>query len=285
MEKILVPVDFSPHTVISCEYAREIAAASGAEIILFHSFFEQIYFSDGGFATGFESGIMLTDELILDFYKQKERQLDDLKDKLLNSRGGASKGPLKVSGIIETGDPQVQILHAVDKLAPDLVIMGSAGLGKKGFLAGSVCKRVMDHTETPVLAIPDIKAFKGLQNILYVTDIEPGDAAVLKRLYDMFRDFHSWIYCLHLNVNGKDRDSQEQMKALSEEESLEEGKYNFHVINCKDPRTSLMDYITVNDIHLIAFIPHKKNFFSIFTRQDLTKEDLFLTGLPILGIL
>jgi hypothetical protein len=103
----------------------------------------------------------------------------------------------------------------------------------------------------------------------------------------MFHDFHSWIHCLHLNVDDKDKDSQEQMRILSEQQVLKNdaARFRFHVISCKDPKNSLVDYIAVNDIHLIAFIPHKKNFFSIFTRQDLTKGDLFLTGLPILGIL
>ena len=136
MKKILVPVDFSPNTWISCDYARELALATGAEIILFHSFFEQIYFSDGGFATGFESGIMLTDEIILDFYRQKERQLEELTMELGKTDNGSINKPLEVSYIIESGDPEIQILNAIDKIKPDLVVMGSAGLGKKGCLSG-----------------------------------------------------------------------------------------------------------------------------------------------------
>jgi nucleotide-binding universal stress UspA family protein len=287
MERILVPVDFSAHMDISCNYAVEIANVTGAEIILFHSFFEQIYFSDGGFATGFESGIMLTDEIVLDFYKQKEKQLEALADKIKSSANTQSERAPNIIRIIETGDPQIQILNVIDKLGPDLVIMGSAGLGKKGFLAGSVCKRIMDHSEIPVMAIPEIDTVKGFQNILYVTDMEQNDTLALNKISHMFEVFSCQVHCLHLNVGNKDKESEKQMIHLSQKEELKNdaSRYKFHVISCEDPKVSLMDYIAVNDIQLIAFIPHKRNFFNIFSHQDLTKGDLFLTGLPILGIM
>jgi nucleotide-binding universal stress UspA family protein len=286
MDKILVPVDFSDHTGISCAYAVELAKRTGAEIVLLHSFFEQIYFSDGGFATGFESGIMLTDEIILDFYKQKQDQLQELAGKLKEEHKKDNDSPLKITPIIETGDPQVQIITAIGKFNPDLVIMGSSGMGKKSFLSGSVCKKIMDHSDTPILAIPGAHEVKGFKNILYVTDIEQDDIKAINKLYDLFTEFNCHIHCLHMNVDSKDKDSEALMKELSENK----GKKNppernkFHVEMCKDAKTSILDYIKRNEIELIAFIPHKKNFFSIFSHQDLTKEDLFDTGLPILGI-
>lgn len=285
MKKILVPVDFSPHTVISGKYALELARRSGAEIILFHSFFEQIYFSDGGFATGFESGIMLTDDIILDFYKQKEEKLQEMASQLNAQAGGEGNG-IKASGIIESGDPQIQILNAIGKLHPDMVVMGSAGLGKKGFLLGSVCKRIMDHAEIPVMAIPDLGELKGLENILYVTDIETNDLNAITNLFQLLSPSSIRIHCLHLNVKGKNKDAGKEMKALATHAEIARlnDAIRFHVLDCQNAKESLVKFINDHRIQIIAFIPHKKNFFNIFTKQDLTKEDLFLTGLPILGI-
>jgi nucleotide-binding universal stress UspA family protein len=287
MEKILVPVDFSDHTSISCNYAIELSKVTHAEIILFHSFFEQIYFSDGGFATGFESGIMLTDEIILDFYKQKEKQLNDLANKIRNNTRNTEGSPINVTAMIETGDPQIQILNIITKISPDLVIMGSSGLGKKGFLSGSVSKRVIDHSQTPSMAIPENTRAKQPRNILYVTDIEQNDVGALKKLAHLFTDFKCEFHCLHLNVNDKDSDSENQMLELSKKDFFQDSieGYTFKILSCHHPRRSLIEYITENEIDLIAFIPHRKNFFSIFTRQDLSKEDLFETGLPILAVI
>jgi nucleotide-binding universal stress UspA family protein len=286
MKKILVPVDFSSHAGISCSYAGELAAATGAEVVLFHSFFEQIYFSDGGFATGFESGIMLTDDLIRGFYKEKEKSLIDLKNKLEKKISIVTGKPINVTTVIESGDPQIQITIAVEKLEPDLVVMGSAGLGRKGFLAGSVCKHLMGATHVPVLAIPDILDYKGLENILYVTALGSGDMDALSHLSALLAGFSPKIHCLHLDVGQKDLDAPAEMELLKKEAITNKiiENIDFEVISCDDPNDCLRNFISGHGIQLIAFIPHKKNFFRIFTRQDLTKEDLFMTGLPILGI-
>lgn len=284
MKKILVPVDFSQNTQTSCDFAGKIAQVTGAEIVLFHSFFEQIYFSDGGFSTGFESGILLTDDIILDFFRQKESKLQELCKEVEKKTGPGAAG--RVSCIIESGDPQIQILHIIQKQKPDLVVMGSSGIGKKGFLRGSVGKRVMDSTDVPVMAIPDAKKFSRLKNILYVTDIEDKDVSALLGLFSLLEEFDTQIHCLHLDVGGDDRLAGAGMKALSMHTDLEKfsDRIHFEVVPCSDPKECLVNYVSKKHVDLIAFIPHKKNFFKIFSRQDLTKEDLFLTGLPILGI-
>ena len=49
MKKILVPVDFSDHTDITCTYALKFAEAYKAEVNLFHSYFDQIILTDTTF--------------------------------------------------------------------------------------------------------------------------------------------------------------------------------------------------------------------------------------------
>jgi nucleotide-binding universal stress UspA family protein len=282
MKKILVPVDFSSHTGISCTYAAEMAAVTGAEVVLFHSFFEHIYFSDGGFATGFETGIMLTEDIIRTIYKEKQKGLQEIKSELEKK----ASNPLSVNTIIESGEPQVQIALAVEKQQPDLIVMGSAGLGRKGFLSGSVCKHLIGIAGIPVLAIPDILNYKGMENILYVTELESGDVSALKGLSTLLSGFSPKLHCVHLDVGQKDKDSEAVMDRLRKdpELSVHLKKIDFKVIVCDSPKECLRNYIDAHHIQLIAFIPHRRNFFRIFSRQDLTKEDLFMTGLPILAI-
>src|SRR5512145_2039625 len=127
MKKILVPVDFSKHTSVSSRYALQLAQVFGAEIILFHSFFDQFYYSDGGLSTGFESGLLMTDEIIMDFYKQKEMTLQELA-KVLNSEIPKEKaGRIKISCRMESGNPEIQIINAINQLKPDMIVMGSGG--------------------------------------------------------------------------------------------------------------------------------------------------------------
>jgi nucleotide-binding universal stress UspA family protein len=64
---------------------------------------------------------------------------------------------VKKSSILE-GDPAEEILNYTDKYQPALIVMGSHGRGNlPELLLGSVSKRVLDHSSSPVLIVPTRK--------------------------------------------------------------------------------------------------------------------------------
>jgi nucleotide-binding universal stress UspA family protein len=286
MKRILVPVDFSPHTGISCQYALAIAKATGAEITLFHSFFDQLYFSDGGFNTGFESGIMLTDEIILDFHKQKELRLQELADELNSdlSRSGFSK--IKVNYEMGSGDPEVQILQVIQQLEPDLIIMGSSGMGKKRLLSGSVARRLIDNMKIPVIAVPGMEEVPSVKNVVYMTTFNPADSDIILNIDLILSAFHVNIFCLHLLTDESDNDAKQKIRNISENQSLKklEGRISFHILENHHQQETLSKFMDEFKIDLIAFIPHKRNILKNIFYQGITKEDLFLTRIPIMAV-
>lgn len=284
--KILVPVDFSIHTPASCQYAISLAIRLNKDIVLFHSFFDQIYFSDGGFATGFESGILLTDDIIVDIYKQKEARLREIEKEMnaiVQQQGGS---PVKVTGRMETGDPEVRILNAISAIRPDTIVMGSSGMGKKGLFTGSVARRIMDHTNIPVFAVPKAEELPDIRNVAYMTNFDPSDAEIIFDLDNFLSPVKCTIWCLNLCQERNEDEARSNMQRLSDRELplRKETKINHQVIAGSDPRQSLHDFIRENRIDLLAFIPHKRNVFKNFNRQNLTKEDLFQADIPILAI-
>ena len=284
MKRILVPVDFSPHTDVSCRYALSLANAAGAEIILFHSFFDQLYFSDGGFTTGFESGVMLTDEVILDFYKQKETRLNELAAELrADTRPGTT---VKISFRMESGDPEVQIMSAIEQLAPDLIIMGSSGMGKKSLLSGSVARRIIEHADIPVIAVPDSEGVKPMRNVAYMTAFDPDDPHVISAIDRVVAPIQINMFCLHLMKDEDETDAKAEMMKLSGDAAIKnlEGRISFHTLNYDRQQNALRKFTGDQKIDLIAFIPHKRNILQNIFHQGLTKEDLFHTKIPIMAI-
>ncbi|MCK9400320.1 MAG: universal stress protein [Bacteroidales bacterium] len=286
MKRILVPVDFSPHTDISCQYALVIAKATGAEITLFYSFFDQLYFSDGGFNTGFESGIMLTDEIILDFHQQKESRLKEMADELNSnlSRSGFSK--VKVNYQMGSGDPEVQILQAIQQLDPDLIIMGSSGMGKKRLLSGSVARRIIDNTKIPVIAVPGLEETPSISNVAYMTTFDPADCDAILEIDTVLSPFHVNIFCLHLLKDDDNVEAKQEIKNLTENHTLKklEGRISFHILDNNRQQETLGNFLEEHKIDLIAFIPHKRNILKNIFYQGITKEDLFLTRIPIMAV-
>ncbi|SDF88038.1 Nucleotide-binding universal stress protein, UspA family [Limimonas halophila] len=57
--------------------------------------------------------------------------------------------------LLEDGEPAEVIRHAVDSEKPDLIVMGTRGLGTwRGMLAGSVSQKVIGLHTVPTLLIP-----------------------------------------------------------------------------------------------------------------------------------
>ena len=285
MEKIFVPVDFSEHTESSVEFALQIALRQQADIHLFHAFFNQIYFTDSGFQNWFESNVMLTDEIVKDFYEQKKTSLEILKKKL-QERIHQEQAKIKVESNIVSGDPEYQILEELNQVKPGLVVMGSSGIGRKSFLTGSVARKIMDHAPFPVLAIPEDTMYQNLLNIVYMMEFDPADVENILKIFKLFSNFDIRVFCLHLNIDGKTSDLATIAQQLEHDPKLEPYKQSlkFNIIECKQPMEALSEYLKSESIDLISFIPHKRNVFQSIFRDGLTKHDLFHTNIPILAI-
>jgi nucleotide-binding universal stress UspA family protein len=287
MKRILVPVDFSSHTGISCYYALAIARSTGAEIILFHSFFDQLYYSGAGINSGgFESGILLTDEIIRDFQKQKESRLQKLAEDLRSSPSQSAEPKINITYHMGIGDPEVQILQAIDEFEPDLIILGSGGMGKKRLLSGSVARRIMNTTNTPVIAVPDLDEATPIRNIAYMTTFNPSDYELITKIDFLFNIFHANFFCLHLTDESDSGSARQKMDDFSSNRipgSLE-GRISYHVLDDEDQQEALRLFLDEQKIDLVAFIPHKRNILKNIVFQGLTKEDLFLTRIPILAV-
>lgn len=286
MKKILVPVDFSSHTDYSCRYALSVARVIGAEITLFHSFFDRIYFSDSGFATGFESGVMVTDEIILDFYRQKTEHLEKIAGEMKASLTEAEKKAIPIQCRMESGDPEMMIMQAIQSTSPDLVIMGSGGLGKKGFLGGSVAKRIIGHTNSPVIAVPGANFPPAIRNVAYMTNFDPADEEVITMIIKLLEPFQIKISCLHVLQQEEEEPARQKMAMLSEKISSGKLKESIlcHIIGHDNYQEALKNFMDREKIDLIAFIPHRRNLLMNLFYHGITKKDLFLTQIPVLAI-
>lgn len=284
MKRILVPVDFSTHTKTASHFAASLASRTDAEVILFHAFLNQVFYTDGGMAAGFESGILLTDEMILDFFKQKESALEALGENTRTWLAGIGRPDVKVSTRIESGDPEVQILQAIAAHKPGLIVMGSAGMGKKSLFSGSVARRIMDHAEVPVIAVPELGSVPVIRNVAYMTNFDAADVRAILGFGKLFHGQQVSIHLVHLVQD--DPEAGQKMASLAKNPLLA-GLENFlhpHVLSSDDLNSSLQAFIKEHDIAMLVFIPHKRNILKNLLYRGITKDDLFKANLPLLAI-
>jgi len=137
IQKILVPVDGSDHSVRATDYAIELAEAMNAEILLVHchrrfpSVLGEPYYQK--VVTDILDG---ANELLEPFRKQLQDADIPFTEKLMENPAGAA------------------IVDVAAIEGCDLVVMGSRGrTDLEGLLLGSVTHRVLESAPCPVLVI------------------------------------------------------------------------------------------------------------------------------------
>src|SRR5215510_11086803 len=137
IRKILVPIDFSPHSNQVMKYASVIAQAFNATIILMHVVDSASY--------------SVTDTFnVVD----RRRPLETIARALLDNSAEQINGGIRVQPYLATGFAYQEILNKTRKDRVDLIVMGTHGrTGLGHFLLGSVTEKVVRMAPCPVLTV------------------------------------------------------------------------------------------------------------------------------------
>ena len=140
-KKILVPVDFSEHSVAALETAVELAGAFDAKLHLLHCYQIQ----PGGISP---YGIAIPSSYFTAIRDAAAQQLADWQEKHL-----PAEIPVDASMMSEV--PSKSIVKTAKEIDADLVVMGTRGLsGFKHVLLGSIAERTIRLAPCPVMTVP-----------------------------------------------------------------------------------------------------------------------------------
>ena len=140
VERILVPIDFSPHADAVVEWAAHLALEHDSEIVLLHAYHLPVEFQqlEGAY-------------LPADFWANvKEEAMGSLKaqGEQLRAQG------ISVSETVREGYPASVIEEEACRQKADLIVIGCRGLsGLKHLLLGSIAERVVQRAPCPVLTV------------------------------------------------------------------------------------------------------------------------------------
>ncbi len=287
MKKILVPVDFSGYTEIACTYALEIADKEGAVIRLFHTYSDQFIIADSSFPDAIDMSTMYNEELLKEVFHQSEKKMEELHKNLeeLNRKHIRKNIEFQVTLV---GGEIVSELHELCKeFQPDIVVMGTRGTGKTLNQWGRVSTHIINHSRVPVLTVPEIKKFRGFQNIMLAADLSGRTEDSIRKIFSMFTDFQFHLYCIHFLIREDESEENKKMEGLHKtfEKEVKSGKISFKLVEApEDKQTAINKVIETQSIDMIVFQPHKHSFFyNLFTRK-ITKKNLQATNVPLLAL-
>jgi glycine betaine transporter len=140
-EKILVPVDFAPHSAEAVRRAVDLAQRYGAALTLIYVYEPLDYALPEGYA-------LYTPE-------QVGRLMEEFRERLRAVvRDVEALGVGPVESHVLNGAAAVEIVHFAQEHDFDLIVMGTHGrTGLSHLLMGSVAERVLRTAHCPVLTV------------------------------------------------------------------------------------------------------------------------------------
>jgi nucleotide-binding universal stress UspA family protein len=267
MKDILLPTDFSGNANNALQYILPIAQKAGAEITLFN-------------VAHMPPGNTTMHRNIRDILKKdSEQALVRLKNKI-----DPVYKDVEIHTISRYGDLIVQI-NTIARAAAnmDLIVMGTQGAnGMKEIFFGSNTANVIEQVRVcPVLAVPNKAAYTGIKKIVFATNYSANNVPALKELLSFSEVFNASIHMLHIRKTETLNPVAEQFKRRIETE-LPQSAVTFHEIRKDDILEGLDQFITAENIDMMAMVARKKGFFESYTRRSLVKKAACNTTIPLL---
>jgi len=287
MKKILVPVDFSGHTDISCRYALEFGKVTGAEIKFFHTYFDQIIIADTSFPDTLDMSTLYNEELMKEISKQAAQNMAELEEKVNNIIRKENLDNIVTSVIVCGGELEHELKGICDDFHPDLVIMGTTGKGNNLNVWGKVSSFIIDHARVPVITVPEIKSYHGFNQVMFTADLSEGNAATIAGIMDLLSQFPVKVHVVHFITGNKQNDAYLRMKMLQMKFGKEEktDTIKFEVIEVSEENQVAIDqFVAANHIDMIAFQPHKHNALYMFFTKNITRKNLYAAKVPLLSV-
>lgn len=285
IRRILMPVDFSDYSLNACRYAIGLAAKFKAEVKLFHAFFKPVmemptYEGAHMYQVNFDKYF---DEIEI----KAKKQLKDLMEELNLYIKKKRLSRVKLSATAANGFAEDAIIEMHEKYKPGIVIMGTHGIGEQTEgIFGSVASRLIDRLNVPLLSIPAVATYQGInkiRNILYATDFDDSDYMAINKLVNLIRPFNMKLHCVHVSIGCKKPWEPVKMDAIQEyvKEEYPGQRIKCSIMVSDDILNGLEAYIRNNNIGIVTFNTRKRSLFTQLFTPSITRKALSRFSKPI----
>ncbi len=283
--RILVPVDFSEHSINACMWALGVANRLKADLQVVH-----VYFNPATTVPNFSEHYAFhlnMDKFVADVVNNAKYDLNQLVRRMKDyaiKEGMDVKIRKKLIGGIAVDS----ILEECDDYKPAMVVMGTKGKGERmDYVMGGVTNELIESAKVPVLTIPECAHYKGadaLHNVVYATAFDESDFQAIGKLINLMKPFNVMLHCVHVDTGHEGDWDHVRMSGLKDyiHEEFQAFNVESHIINNPNVFSGLQEYVDKNDIDIISMTKHKRNWFSRQLNPSLVKDVVFHAELPIL---
>jgi nucleotide-binding universal stress UspA family protein len=261
MKKILVPIDFSKPSEYAAKMAAMIARKTNATVYLIHL----IELPSGVVDMGFNSNFSVPESML---YLRKTRE------KILEFKKSFFSEDITVEYFIKINNPFEGIKKYAEKIAADLIVMGSKGHSEfEEIMIGSNTEKVVRTSKIPVIAVKrDRKKFK-LKNLVFASNFKKENKEVFSKFLEFANAFGSKVHLLKINTPSdfeSTQSAEENLKDFIKEFHLP--KYALHIYNDISVEKGIINFSKDINADLIALSTHGRSGLSHLFTASVTKN-------------
>jgi nucleotide-binding universal stress UspA family protein len=268
MIHILFPTDFSSHANMSLKYAVDLCNKVKGQLHIISAF--QVIRS--------ASTLISMREVIL---KNTEEDMTKLVTSIVQL---IDHDMIPITSVIE-GDTTDIIENYAKRKNIDLIIMGTQGSNSlKTVLFGSVTKKTVRNTKTPLLAIPMSETPINLNEgkfLLAVDNQEIGESLGFKLLSKMLDRMNKKLDIIHITEkpNADIFPFDPFIKNYLDDQMGE-----INIIENKDPINAIKSYVENNDVGMLVMKKRQHSFMERLLFKGNTGQELLITNVPLMII-
>jgi nucleotide-binding universal stress UspA family protein len=276
--QIIVPIDFSENSLAALDYAVAIATKVGAEITLYHGFYVM---TEVQFATIDPSYLNMQIDNQELYWNER---LEGLKEKLSDKKY-ADGTPVSVKVLVKMGLVADDIGEMVRRGEYQLVVMGTKGAsGLERIVLGSIAGAVADQVTCPILIVPQKAVYNGLRNVVYATDFDRTDTAVIDGLLEFCQLFDGKLTCLHITTDSSRAESDKLLLDTLKDTywHVSAANIGFVLQTAESATTGIRRYIHDNPTDMLVLLNQQRSFIERIFDPSVSKEFAFTSDIPLL---
>ncbi len=194
LNKILVPLNFTPHSANALIFAIELMGSMKASITCLHVIEDP--------------GIVISNFLSKELYEKIRREAEI---KLLEfTKNVLGEKSIMFDIIISKGKVYKSILDTIDLANINYVVMGkSDSLETNNFKTGTNSRHMITNAQVPVILVGS-KVPKSINNLLFPLDLNKPVRGKIERLLEIIENFETKVNIITLSRNDSE-EVQEQL--------------------------------------------------------------------------
>ena len=275
MKQFLFPTDFSASSKNAFKYAISLAREMDAQIKVVHCF-----------APAFDPNQPLVIEPLAENQRMVDERLKQFVQLYPNEMGDEELFTVHMESSGMMGFPVEEIVRLTINEPIDMVIMGTrADHGLLDQLFGTVSAAVSQHAHCPVLLIPQGVSYEPFKHILYATNVEALEEALVGQLLNFALQFGSTLHFVHVEQEDSEPLAlTDQLIQQLFKEKVPSLSFEFERIQEEQVVDGLLQYVDTQPINLVAFGTKHRSFWERLLHKSQTRAMALKTKRPLLVI-